>query len=79
LEQSERVPGPNYMGSIVLGWAKSHPDDKRLAEALYFVVRSTRYGCTGEKTWPISKQAFDLLHAGFPTSEWLKKTPCWYK
>lgn len=71
--------GPNYMGRIVLDWAKSHPDDQRLPEALHLVVRATRYGCTDDKTGAISKQAFDLLHARYPNSTWTQQTPYWFK
>lgn len=71
--------GPNYMGRTVLDWAKAHPDDQRLPEALHLVVRATRYGCTDDKTGAISKQAFDLLHARYPNSTWAKQTPYWFK
>ena len=70
---------PDYMGQVVLGWAKSHPDDQRLPEALHLVVRATRYGCTDDKTGQISKQAFDVLHTRFPNSSWAKQTPYWFK
>lgn len=76
---STLASGPDYIGTVVLAWAKSHPDDKRLPEALHLVVRATRYGCADDKTGPISKQAYDLLHARFPNSEWAKKTPYWFK
>ncbi|MFZ0705337.1 MAG: hypothetical protein WAM71_07020 [Candidatus Korobacteraceae bacterium] len=71
--------GPAYMGRVVLDWAKAHPDDQRLPEALHLVVRATRYGCTDNKTGAISKQAFDLLHARYTSSTWAKQTPYWFK
>ena len=39
-----------YMGRVVLDWAKAHPDDQRLPEALHLVVRATRYGCSANTT-----------------------------
>ncbi len=71
--------GPEYMGGVVLDWAKAHPDDQRLPEALHLVVRATRYGCSDDKTGAISKQAFDLLHAHYPNSTWARQTLYWFK
>jgi hypothetical protein len=65
---------PNYLSGQVVEWATSHPDDKRVPEALYLAVRSTRYGCTNKQTTKYSKSAFDLLHQNYPQSEWAKKT-----
>ena len=76
---STLAAGPAYMGRVVLDWAKAHPDDQRLPEALHLVVRATRYGCTDDKTGAISKQAFDLLHARYPTSTWAQQTLYWFK
>ena len=69
---------PNYFGKVVLAWAKAHPDDARVPEALHLVVRSTRYGCTDRDTPRISRQAFDRLHAQYPKSQWAKQTPFWF-
>ncbi|HEY6329855.1 MAG TPA: hypothetical protein VI756_11005 [Blastocatellia bacterium] len=70
--------GPNYLASQVMNWAQKKPDDPRLAEALYLVVRSTRYGCKDKETGKYSKAAFDLLHKRFPDSSWAKMTKYWY-
>ncbi len=70
---------PNYLGSVVIAWAKAHREDPLAPEALYLVVRSTRYGCTDEDTGKYSKDAFDLLHRNYPSSEWTKKTPYYFK
>jgi hypothetical protein len=59
----------------VLAWAKAHPDDPRLAEALHRVVRATRSGCTTEGSGDVSREAFTRLHKLFPRSEWAKRTP----
>ena len=76
---SALAAGPVYMGRVVLDWAKAHPDDQRLPEALHLVVRATRYGCSDNSTGAISKQAFDVLHARYPNSMWAKQTPYWFK
>ena len=72
-------PAPNYFGRIVLDWAKDHPTDQRVPEALYLVVRATRYGCNDKQSGGFSRRAFDLLHQKYPKSEWATKTPHWYQ
>jgi hypothetical protein len=70
---------PNWLGAQTLAFAQQHPQDPRVPEALYLVVRATRYGCGDTKTGQYSKSAFDLLHRSYPNSEWTKKTPYWFK
>jgi hypothetical protein len=72
------VTGPNYLVAQVLTWAKRMPDDPRVPEALHLAVRSTRYGCTDDRTSQFSKQAFQLLHKQYPKSPWAQKTKYWY-
>jgi len=68
------------IGPVVLAWAKAHPDDPLVPEALYRVVRVVRYGCHGEPdNAKLSKAAFDLLHTRYPKSPWTAKTPYWFK
>jgi hypothetical protein len=69
---------PNYFSGVVVAWARKHPDDPRVPEALHLVVRATRYGCTDGDSGKYSKAAFELLHARYPKSEWAKKTPYWF-
>jgi len=69
---------PLYFAPVVLDWAKAHPDDPRVPEALHYLVRSTRYGCVDKSIGPYSRRAFNLLHDKYPDSEWTKKTPYWY-
>lgn len=69
---------PMYFAPVVLDWAKTHPDDPRVPEALHYFVRSTRYGCVDKAIGRYSREAFDLLHQKYPGSEWTKKTPYWY-
>jgi hypothetical protein len=70
---------PDWLGAQALAFAEKNPRDPRVPEALYLVVRASRYGCTDEKTGDFSKRAFDLLHRRYPANEWTKKTPFWYK
>ena len=69
---------PMYFAAVVLDWAKAHPDDPRLPEALHYFVRATRYGCVDKSIGPYSRKAFDLLHRKYPKSEWTRKTPYWF-
>jgi hypothetical protein len=69
---------PMYFAPAVLDWAKAHPDDPRVPEALHYFVRSTRFGCVDKSIGPYSREAFDLLHRKYPKSEWTKKTPYWF-
>jgi hypothetical protein len=73
---------PRWLGEFTITWAKAHPDDPRVPEALHNVVRSWRYGCTetDEKDAPnYSKDAFEILHSRYPDNDWTKKTPYWFK
>ena len=75
-ERLSKLPGaPTYLGSIVIPWAKAHPSDPRVPEALHLVVRATQYGDHDSDT---SKAAYDLLHSRFPKSPWTAKTPKWF-
>jgi hypothetical protein len=70
---------PNELGWRVLAWARAHPADPRVPEALHLVVRATRFGCTNDRTAAVSKAAFTLLHGKYAASPWAKKTPLWFK
>ena len=70
---------PDWLGSQTLAFAQAHPDDPRLPEALYLVVRATRYGMTDAQSGDISHRAFDLLHRRYGETEWARKTPYWFK
>lgn len=75
----EALPtGPNYLLQQALAWAKAHPDDPNVPEALHFAVRASRYGCSDKATGALSKEAHALLHSRYPASAWTKKTPYWY-
>ena len=68
----------NFLCAETLTWAKSHPGDPRLPEALHLAVRATRYGPKDKSTRDYSRQSFELLHRRFPNSEWVRKTKYWY-
>jgi hypothetical protein len=70
---------PDWLGTAAIAFAKTHPGDPRVPEALHLVVRATRFGCAGNDTARISKAAFELLHRKYPESDWAKQTPYWYQ
>jgi hypothetical protein len=69
----------DFLGSIVLTFAESHPDDTRVPEALYWLVRAGHYGCADVNTWKTTRAAFRLLQLRYPKTNWAKHTPTWYK
>jgi hypothetical protein len=70
--------GPNYICRRVVAWGRAHPADPRVPRALHLAVQATRLGCHDAGTTALSKQAFRLLHARYPKSEWAQKTPHYY-
>lgn len=76
---SSLPPAASHLGAGAIAYARAHPDDPRVPEALYRVVRATRYGCTDDSTGRFSKEAFDLLHGRYPKSPWTGKTPYWFR
>ena len=71
-------PGTDYLGERILAWAKNHPDDLRLPEALHRVVNMPHLGCSGTETGNNSRAAFEFLHQRYPQNPWTKKTKYWY-
>ncbi len=59
----------------VLAYVGAHPKDPRDAEALYWIVRISRFGNGHNNS---SHRAYDLLKARYPTSDWAKKTKYYY-
>jgi hypothetical protein len=68
---------PGLLGQQVLAYAKAHPSDPLVPQALHFTVRATRYGCPADEL-RLSKAAFQLLHKNYPTSPWTAKTPYYF-
>jgi hypothetical protein len=69
---------PNYLAGEALGYARAHPADPRVPEALALAVRATRFGCTDADTTRWSKAAFTLLHQKYPDTPWAKQTKYYY-
>jgi len=72
------------IGQRVLDYAKGHPDDPLVPEALALTVRAGHYACQtiggsdqSEYT-AISKAAFVQLHRRYPKSPWALKTRYYY-
>jgi hypothetical protein len=75
MKELGQFPSVDATFRLVLTWAKAHPDDPRVPQALHRAVKSARYGCTSGE---LSRQAFQLLHKRYPKSEWTRKTKYWY-
>jgi len=75
--RAEALRAPDYLCRETLAWARTHPDDPRIPEALHLAVRTTRH-TNGEHTTAFPKQAFALLHTRYPKSKWAAMTPYWY-
>ncbi len=87
--QLQKLPNSaTVIGQRVLAYAKDHPSDPLVPEALALTVRATHYACQvydynspgGPKSeyTPTSKAAFELLHRNYPKSPWTGKTPYYY-
>jgi hypothetical protein len=74
----EADDAPVFMTKEVLSWARKHPDDPRVPEALHLAVRSTRFGCAGTDASALSREAYQALHGKYPKSPWAAKTKYWY-
>lgn len=77
-ELIELGPAPNFLTMQVIAWARQHPKDRRVPEALHLAVRTTRYGCVDQRTSRFSHQAFELLHQHYAKNEWASRTPYWF-
>jgi hypothetical protein len=87
-EQVLALPcAPQFLGLQVLDYARAHPADRRLPEALALTVRATRYAClswgrdeqqAGRENTSVSKAAFEMLHQRFPGNPWTARTKFYY-
>lgn len=76
------------IGQRVVDYARQHPDDPLVPEALALTVRAGHYACAayvpnatgqnGSEYTPVSKAAFELLHRRYPKSPWALKTKYYY-
>jgi TolA-binding protein len=80
-ELHEKGSTEMFLAPIIFQWAKAHPDDPQVPEALHRLVVVTRYGCrNGDPAiGQISKAAFDQLHERYPKNQWTAQTPYWFK
>ncbi len=69
----------DYLLKQAMEWARSHPDDPRVPEALHRGVRrGYPYGGGTPAYGKTAKAAFEMLHQKYPKSPWTAKTPYWY-
>ncbi len=71
--------GSNYLVKEAVKWARQHPEDPLVPEALARSVEATHYGCSDPDTGTLSKAAFDVLHQRYPQTKWAQQTKYWYK
>ena len=75
-----------YLGSQVIAYAKAHPSDPDVPEALYLTLRMIRYGCShAALEWqdpnkpqvdPVAAIAYEIgaiMRRRYPTNPWTKK------
>jgi hypothetical protein len=77
----EKGSAEMFLRPIIFNWAKAHPTDPQVPQALHRLVMVTRYGCRNgdPEIGQISKTAFDILHKQYPKSTWTAQTPYWFK
>lgn len=69
----------SFLGEPILAWAKSHPHDPRIPEALYHLVKLPRWSSgRSEVGSKYSREAFIVLHKQYPNSSWTKQADYWY-
>ena len=68
-----------YLLKQTMDWARSHPEDPRVPEALHRGVRrGYPYGGGSPAYGKTAKAAFEMLYQKYPKSPWTAKTPYWY-
>jgi hypothetical protein len=66
--------GPDYLIAETMRYARAHPADSRIPEALHYALRSQRYGCVRTQTASAAKAAWKYLWWKYPKSTWTQKT-----
>lgn len=80
MDRLERLgAATDFLAGIVFPYAKTHPGDARIPEALYWLVRAGHYGCADVNTWKSTRAAFELLQLSYPKTTWARRTPTWFK
>ncbi len=73
-----RVPAPRgatYVWEFILDYARTHPQDPRVPEALHWLIHVGHYGQGNDHS---GRRAFALLKARYPRSEWARQNPFYY-
>jgi len=66
--------GPDYLIAESMRYARAHPEDPRVPEALHGALRAQRYGCVTAKTAAAAEQAWRYLWRRYPKSPWTRKS-----
>lgn len=67
---------PRWMGKQAVEWAKAHPDDARVPEALHLsCVRAWRYGCTESSGESTPRQPSTCSTNAIPPASGRKRRP----
>jgi len=74
-EVFEDPPGSSSVWEELLNYVQAHPAESRSPEALYWLVRVSRFGTGHNQS---SKRAFLLLHQRYPETHWAKETKYYY-
>ena len=69
------APGALHVWEELLGYVQAHPSDPRAPEALYWLVRVSRFGHGHARS---SFRAFKLLKARYAATSWAKETRFFY-
>lgn len=76
----DKPPAPAPAATVfvweeMLAYAKAHPADPQVPEALYWLVHVGRFGGSHEHS---GRRAFQLLHERYPETSWAKQTRYYY-
>jgi hypothetical protein len=66
--------GPDYLIAQTMKYAKAHPKNPRVPEALHYALRSQRYGCVRAETAKAAEAAWRYLWRRYPKDPWTRKT-----
>ncbi|MBS1855240.1 MAG: hypothetical protein JST11_07730 [Acidobacteria bacterium] len=66
--------GPDYLLRETMRYARAHPTDQRVPEALHYALRSQRYGCVREQTAEAAEQVWRYMWRLYPKSGWTRKS-----
>ena len=68
---------PHLLCQTVMDWARSHPEDPRVPEMLYRVVKQPLWAKHTDYGSKLSHYAFNLLHKQYPKA-WTNRLQWWY-